>query len=325
MSRRVLLTGGAGYIGSHTAFVLLEAGHEVVVLDDLSNARASAVARDAIFIEGSVGDRALTERIIRDHGIASVVHLAGSIGVEGSFRDPISYYQNNTLATHSLLGACLGGGVEHFVFSSSAAVYGIPASSPVGETAPTNPINPYGTSKLMAEHMVRDCAAGAALRFVSLRYFNVAGNDTHGRGSHTGRGAKHLVKLAAEAAVGKREKLTIFGDDYETPDGTCIRDYIHVGDIANAHLSALRYLEQGRGSVTLNCGCGRGHSVREVLDAVERAIAGPLPVVSGPRRPGDPPALVASTDLIRQTLDWSPAQGSIEAIVESAISWENDN
>jgi UDP-glucose 4-epimerase len=322
MTEKVLLTGGAGYIGSHTAYCLLDAGYDVFVLDDLSNSSRETVPAGALFTLGDVGDETLVKALIAENDIGAVIHFAGSIVVPESVEFPHAYYLNNVVKSHSLIGACLQSGLRRFVFSSSAAVYGAPEHVPVAEGAPTLPINPYGHSKLMVEQMLRDVSATGAMDHVALRYFNVAGADSLGRAGQRGNNATHLIKVAAETSVGRRARITIFGDDYDTPDGTCVRDYIHVSDLAAAHLSALRYLEGGKGSTMLNCGYGRGYSVAEVLAAIERVTGRPLNKVAGPRRAGDPPVLVAETGRIRRELDWSPAHDDLDAIVESAVAWE---
>jgi UDP-glucose 4-epimerase len=322
MAKKVLLTGGAGYIGSHTAYCLLDAGYEVFVLDDFSNSSPGSVPAGVSFTEGDVGDAALVRSVLADNAIGAVVHFAGSIVVPESVEDPHGYYLNNVVKSHSLIGACRESGVRHLVFSSTAAVYGAPARVPVSEEAATVPINPYGHSKLMVEQMLRDLSATGALDHVALRYFNVAGADPQGRAGQRGKNLTHLIKVASQTAVGLRPEITIFGTDYETPDGTCVRDYIHISDLAAAHLSALRHLEAGQGSVTLNCGYGRGYSVAEVLSAVERVTGRALAKVEGPRRAGDPPALVAATEKIRRVLDWSPRHDDLDGIVASAIDWE---
>ena len=318
----VLVTGGAGYIGGHVVLALREAGYPVVVLDDLSAGHRAAVPGDVPFVEGDIGDIGAVGEVIADHRIAVVVHLAASASVPESVRDPLRYYRNNTGASANLIRACVEGGVRRFVFSSTAAVYGVPATIPVPEDAPKVPINPYGRSKLATEWMLRDAAAAHGLRYVALRYFNVAGADPQGRAGQSGRGAGHLIKVACAAAAGRRDHVTVFGADYETADGTCVRDYIHVSDLAEAHVAALRDLEEGGGGRVLNCGYGRGFSVREVLETV-RAVAGvPFDVREGPRRAGDPPVLVADASRIRAALRWSPRHDDLEFIVRTALSWE---
>jgi UDP-glucose 4-epimerase len=318
----VLVTGGAGYIGSHAVLSLLAAGARVVVVDDLSNSARSAVPDGVAFVQADAGDRDLMSRTIESHNVRTVMHFAGSIVVPDSVTNPLAYYANNTVASHALIGACVRAGVRRFIFSSSAAVYGAPSSLPVGEDSPLLPANPYGASKLMTEMILRDVSAAHDLRYVALRYFNVAGADPLGRAGQSTPRATHLIKVACELATGIRPEMIIHGDDYPTPDGTCIRDYIHVTDLADAHVSALHYLQAGGASIALNCGYGRGYSVREVLKVVESAAGHPLNVTVGPRRPGDPPALVARADRIRQALNWTPRYADLDVIVESALTWE---
>lgn len=318
----LLITGGAGYVGSHAVLAFREAGYPVVVLDDLSTGLRSAVPDDAAFVEGDAGDPARVGAVIAEHGVTTVVHFAASASVPESVADPLKYYRNNTAAGAHLIQACIAGGVKRFVFSSTAAVYGIPAAIPVSEDAPTAPINPYGSSKLAIEWMLRDAAAAHDFRYAALRYFNVAGADPAGRAGQSTRGAAHLIKVASEAAVGVRGGVTVFGDDYGTPDGTCIRDYIHVSDLAEAHVAVLRGLENGSGSRVLNCGYGRGFSVREVLEAVREEAGGVLDVRHGPRRAGDPPALVSDVSRLRAALGWSPRHDDLGFIVRTALSWE---
>lgn len=318
----VLVTGGAGYIGSHVVLALRDAGRPVVVLDDLSTGRRAAVPDGVPLVQGDVGDAALLADLFARHRIGTVMHFAGSIVVPDSVVHPLDYYRNNTLNSHALIAACVASGVERFIFSSTAAVYGMPERLPIDEETPTSPINPYGASKLMTEWMLRDSAAAYRLRYVALRYFNVAGADPAGRSGQVSRVATHLLKIAAQTVTGQRAELQIFGDDYPTPDGTCIRDYIHVSDLADAHVAALRHLEAGGDSQVLNCGYGRGYSVREVLSMVERVTGAPLPVRVAGRRAGDPPALVAGVERIGRTLDWTPRHAELEAIVASAIDWE---
>lgn len=318
----VLVTGGAGYIGSHVVLALLDAGRSVVVLDDLSTGRGASVPNGVPLVVGDVGDAGLVERTIVGHGVDAVMHFAGSISVPESVGKPLDYYRNNTVNSLSLIDAGRRAGVERFIFSSTAAVYGMPEAMPIDEDAPTDPINPYGRSKLMTEWMLRDAASAHGLRYVALRYFNVAGADPAGRSGQSARVATHLLKIAAQAATGQRPDIQIFGDDYPTPDGTCVRDYIHVSDLAAAHLAALRHLEAGGDSLVLNCGYGRGYSVREVLDMVESVLGKSLPTRIVQRRAGDPPTLVAGTERIRRLLDWAPRHEDLRIIVETALSWE---
>ncbi len=318
----ILVTGGAGYIGSHAVLALRDEGVRVVVVDDLTTGRRDAVPDGVPLIEGGAGDRALVGRVLAEHNVGAVMHFAGSIVVPESVDKPLAYYANNTVNSHALIETCVAAGVRRFIFSSTAAVYGMPEALPIDETAPTRPINPYGASKLMTEWMLRDTAAAHDFRCVVLRYFNVAGADPQGRSGQSSRVATHLLKIAAEAVVGRRSGITVFGDDYPTPDGTCIRDYIHVTDLADAHVRALEHLEAGGESTVLNCGYGRGYSVSEVLRAVERVVGQPLPIRMGARRPGDPPALVAQAARIRAVLGWRPRHDDLDRIVGSAIAWE---
>ncbi len=320
----ILVTGGAGYIGSHTVRQLVERGERVVVLDNLSTGYRSAMLGTPLVV-GDTGDRELVARVLQEHAIDTVLHFAAHTIVPESVSDPLKYYRNNTCATRNLLEQCDAAGVRRFVFSSTAAVYGIPAAGLAHEDTPTAPINPYGTSKLMSEWMLRDLAAASSqLRYVALRYFNVAGSDPGGRLGHSAPTATLLVKVACQVAAGVRPSLSIFGTDYPTPDGTGVRDYIHVEDLASAHLSALDYLQQGGASTTLNCGYGHGYSVREVVRMVERVNGGrPLPVIESPRRAGDPPSLVARAERIREVLGWAPRFDDLETIVRSQLDWEH--
>jgi UDP-glucose 4-epimerase len=317
-----LITGGAGYIGSHTVLALRQAGRRVVVLDDLSTGDRRLVPEDVDFVLGDAGDKALVRSLIAGCGIDSVIHFAGSILVEESVSEPLHYYANNVAVSRNLLEACSEAGIHRFIFSSTAAVYGAPAQVPVPETAPTQPINPYGSSKLVTEWMLRDLAVASGLRYVALRYFNVAGADPQGRSGQLGPIATHLIKIASQVVAGQREAIAIYGDDYDTPDGTCVRDYIHVSDLASAHLAALEYLEAGGESCSLNCGYGHGYSVREVLRAVEHCTGRPLNPRRAPRRAGDPPALVADVSALRRTLRWSPRFDSLDVIITTAVDWE---
>lgn len=318
----ILVTGGAGYIGSHVVLALRDAGLRPVVIDDLSTGVRQAVPGDVPFVFGDFGDAPLLSRVLAEHGVGAAMHFAGSIVVPESVRDPLRYYRNNTLKSLTLIEACLAAGIDRVVFSSTAAVYGMPPRIPVAETAETRPINPYGASKLMTEWVLRDASAAHGLRCAVLRYFNVAGADPAGRVGQSTPAATHLIKSACEVAVGKRAALEIFGTDYPTTDGTCVRDYIHVSDLADAHVAALRYLEGGGASVTLNCGYGHGYSVKQVLEEVQRAAGKPLRTHVAPRRPGDPPALVAATEEIRRVLRWQPRFDDLAVIVETALAWE---
>ncbi|HLJ38595.1 MAG TPA: UDP-glucose 4-epimerase GalE [Steroidobacteraceae bacterium] len=317
----ILVTGGAGYIGSHVVLQLRSRGERVVVLDDLSRGFRRAVV-DAPLVVGRVDDRETVRSLLRQHAVDTVMHFAAYTIVPESMREPLKYYGNNTCATRALLECCLEEGVPHFVFSSTAAVYGIPAEGVAAETTPTAPINPYGTSKLMSEWILRDLAAASALRYVALRYFNVAGSDTSGRIGQATPNATLLVKVACEAAVGKRPGVSIFGTDYPTPDGTGVRDYLHVEDLASAHVDALAYLRGGGASATLNVGYGHGYSVRQVLAAVERAAQLKLRVEEQPPRAGDPPALIARAERIRKELGWQPRLDDLDAIVRTSLEWE---
>ncbi|MFC5354285.1 UDP-glucose 4-epimerase GalE [Azospirillum himalayense] len=318
----VLVTGGAGYIGAHAVLALTEAGYRAVVLDDLSTGERAAVPDDVPFVHGSVGDPDLLADTLERHGVGTVMHFAGSIVVPESVEQPLAYYRNNTLNSHALIEACVRAGVERFIFSSTAAVYGVPDRMPVREDSPTEPINPYGRSKLMTEWMLRDAAAAHGLRFAALRYFNVAGADPKGRAGQRSKVATHLIKIACEAAVGRRGEVMLFGDDYPTRDGTCVRDYVHVSDLADAHVAAVRHLEAGGENGVFNCGYGHGYTVREVLDAVERAAGKPLSVRVVGRRAGDPPELVAAKDRIVAALGWQPRHDDLDTIVRTALAWE---
>jgi UDP-glucose 4-epimerase len=317
----ILVTGGAGYIGSHTVLQLRARGEKVVVLDDLSTGFRQSLL-DTPLIVGKVGDREQVLDVLRTYAVDTVMHFAAHTIVPESVGDPLKYYGNNTCSTRTLLNCCVESGVRQFVFSSTAAVYGTPTDSFAAETTPTAPINPYGTSKLMSEWMLRDVAASTSLRYVALRYFNVAGSDSGGRIGQATRKATLLVKVACEAALGKRPHVCIYGTDYATPDGTGIRDYIHVEDLATAHLDALDYLRKGGVPLVLNVGYGHGYSVREVLASVERVAGHPLTIREEPRRAGDPPNLVARADRIRTELGWKPRLDDLDTIVRTALEWE---
>ena len=330
-ARNVLVTGGAGYIGSHTSRQLVNAGCNVIVVDNFYSGNRWAVPARAHLIEGDAGDFELMSRVMREHEIEAVIHFAGHIVVSESVTDPLKYYGNNTSGSRNLIAACLRAGVKHFIFSSSAAVYGVPGDGPILETTRVSPINPYGRSKLMTEWMLEDAANSSvasspdnAFRYVALRYFNVAGASLDGALGEATPEATHLIHVACQAACGKREKVAIYGTDYPTPDGTCVRDYIHVEDLATAHLLALSYLLDGGASETLNCGYGYGFSVKEVLETVRRVSKVDFEIVSAGRREGDPPALVANTEKIRKILPWKPTHQDLETICTTAFLWEKN-
>jgi UDP-glucose 4-epimerase len=318
----VLVTGGAGYIGSHTVQALVEAGESVVVIDNLSTGFSQFLPQGVPLFIGDAGDEDLVEGVISAHRVESVIHFAGSVVVPESMRDPLAYYRNNTMTTRSLLNATVRSGVGRFIFSSTAAVYGNPDQVPVPESAPTRPLSPYGSSKLMAEIMLHDTASAHRMSYVALRYFNVAGADPQARMGLATVGATHLLKIAVEAATGQRAKIDVFGTDYPTPDGSCIRDFIHVTDLAQAHRAALSYLRGGGASMTLNCGYGRGYSVLETIEAVRKVSGRNFAVQTGPRRPGDIMTMIADTGLIRSTLDWTPQYDNLETIARHALAWE---
>jgi UDP-glucose 4-epimerase len=319
----VLVTGGAGYIGSHAMLALKDAGWSVSVIDDLSNGTRSAVPEGVPFYEGNIADRALVERIFAEQGIQAIMHFAGSIVVPESVEKPLFYYANNTVATHALISAAVDAGVKHILFSSTAAVYGAPEKVPVAEEDPKEPINPYGASKLMTEWMLRDASAAHPFNYGALRYFNVAGADPQQRTGQQGKGSTHLIKVAVETAVGLRDHVAVYGTDYPTPDGTCIRDDIHVSDLAAAHVAALEWLiDHPQDNLVVNCGYGRGLSVLEVLDAVDRANGTPIRREMEGRRAGDPPLLVSANARILETLDWRPRYNDIDRIVGDALAWE---
>lgn len=318
----VLVTGGAGYIGSHMVHALVDAGESVVVLDNLSTGFDWAVSPAATLILGETGDQPLVSSLIADHGVTAIVHFAASIVVPDSVVDPLGYYRNNTVNSRALIECAVKGGVQQFIFSSTAAVYGNPATAPVSEDAPTMPMSPYGSSKLMTEIMLRDAGIAHGLKYVILRYFNVAGADPKLRTGQSTRGATHLIKVAVETALGQRKKMDVFGTDYPTRDGTCIRDYIHVSDLVRAHSDALDYLRKEGQSATLNCGYGRGFSVLEVIDTVKRVSGIDFKVDFAARRPGDPAQIVAQADKARRLLGWRPQLDDLGTIVAHALEWE---
>lgn len=318
----VLVTGGAGYIGSHTVRALADAGESVVVIDNLSTGFSHFLPEGVPLFIGDAADENLVEGVIAAHNVESIVHFAGSVVVPDSLRDPLSYYRNNTMTTRNLLNAAVKCHVSRFIFSSTAAVYGNPDFMPVAEEAPTRPLSPYGSSKLMTEIMLHDVATAHGMNYVVLRYFNVAGADPQARIGLATVGATHLLKIAVEAATGQRAKIDVFGTDYPTPDGSCIRDFIHVTDLAQAHRAALSYLNHGGHSTTLNCGYGRGYSVLETIEAVRRESGRNFAVQYADRRPGDIMTMIADTTRIRATLDWTPQYHSLDTIARHALAWE---
>jgi UDP-glucose 4-epimerase len=320
----VLVTGGAGYIGSHMVLELADAGERAVVLDNLSAGYTWAAPQGVPLVVGDSGDQTLVTRLIRQHGVDAIIHFAASVVVPDSVRDPLGYYRNNTVNARALIECAVNNGVRHFIFSSTAAVYGNPAKVPVTEDTPLQPISPYGWSKLMSEVMLRDVTRAYGLAHVILRYFNVAGADPARRTGQSSKAATHLIKVAVEAALGLREKLDVFGDDYPTPDGSCIRDYIHVSDLARAHIDALRYLRSGAASLTLNCGYGHGFSVLEVIETVKRVSGVDFKVAIAPRRAGDPAQIVADCKAVRTTLGWQPRFDDLSTIVTHALAWESE-
>src|SRR5580692_5826377 len=317
-----LVTGGAGYIGSHTVYALLDRGDKVVVLDNLSTGVKAQVGASATFVQGDVADAGLAKKIIADHGVDSVIHFAGSIVVPDSVADPLGYYENNVVKSRALIAACVEAGVKHFLFSSTATVYAEDARQPLAETERKAPISPYARSKLMTEWMLEDVSRATPLRHIVLRYFNVAGADPQGRTGQSTPKATHLIKRAAQVALGRVPQLDIFGTDYPTPDGTGVRDYIHVTDLANAHLLALDVLKAGAASTTYNVGYGRGLSVREVIAGVEKVTGEKLPARESPRRPGDPPTLISDPTRLKTELGWAPRHEDLDEIIRSAIAWE---
>jgi len=318
----VLVTGGAGYIGSHMVHALADAGESVVVVDNLSTGFSAFLPEGVPLFIGDAGDENLVENVIARHSVEAIIHFAGSVVVPDSMRNPLGYYRNNTMTTRSLLNTAVKCGISRFIFSSTAAVYGNPDQVPVPEHAPTRPLSPYGSSKLMTEIMLNDVASAHGMSYLVLRYFNVAGADPLGRVGLATVGATHLIKIAVEAATGQRAKVDVFGTDYPTPDGSCIRDFIHVSDLAQAHRAALSYLRNGGASMTLNCGYGRGYSVLETIEAVRRVSMRNFAVQYEPRRLGDIMTMVADTSRIRSTLDWTPQYDNLDTIAAHALNWE---
>jgi len=319
----VLVTGGAGYIGSHAVLALLDAGWPVIVIDNLSTGFEWAVPADAKFVKGDIADQALVTQLIAEQNIGAIIHFAGSIIVPESVENPLKYYENNTVKSRALMESAVRGGIRHFIFSSTAATYGIPEQVPIPETARTEPINPYGASKLMTERMLADVSRAHPLNYCALRYFNVAGADPRGRSGQSTAGATHLIKVAVEAAIGKRDHVSVFGTDYDTPDGTGVRDYIHVSDLAAAHVDALeKLIADPTQSYVMNCGYSRGFSVLEVLDSVDRVTNRTIERRLAARRPGDPDVLVADNSRILATLPWRPQRDSLDTIVADALAWE---
>jgi UDP-glucose 4-epimerase len=318
----VLVTGGAGYIGSHMVLALTDAGIDTVVVDNLSTGFAWAISPAAKLVRGNIGDEGLMMQVMAEHKIDAVVHFAGSIVVPDSVSDPLGYYLNNTVNSRNLMHSAVKSGVKNFIFSSTAAVYGNPKTLPVTETETPAPISPYGTSKWMTEQMLQDSHVAYGLNYVALRYFNVAGADPKGRSGQSTPRATHLIKVAAQTALGQRGGMEVFGTDYDTPDGTCLRDYIHVSDLIGAHMAALSHLKRGGQSGIFNCGYGTGYSVLEVIKSVERVHGAKLNVKYGPRRAGDPAGIVAGADKAREILGWAPKHADLDFIVDSALRWE---
>lgn len=318
----VLVSGGAGYIGSHLCWLLADHGEPFVVVDNLSTGREFQLPSQAELIVGDIGDKDLVTGVMKQHGVDAVIHFAGSIIVPESVSDPLKYYKNNTVNSRNLIEACIENDVKHFIFSSTATVYGEPEKNPVTEEFPFAPFNPYGTSKVMTEMMLKDVAFAHDFDYVALRYFNVAGADPKERTGQSTPNATHLLKIANQVALGQRDHLEIFGDDYDTPDGTGVRDYIHVSDLAEAHWSALQYLRGGGKAIALNCGYGKGFSVREVIETLEEVIGRKLPVETGPRRPGDIGSIIADNSRIKSLLRWEPKYDDLKGIVKSALRWE---
>jgi len=318
----ILITGGAGYIGSHMAHALAERGDTVLVLDNLATGVEWLVPQAAIFVRGDIGDSCLIPKLLSEHRVDEIVHFAGSAIVPDSVHDPLAYYLNNTVKSRDLIAFALAAGVRRFVFSSTCAVYGAPTCLPVSEKSDLRPVSPYGRSKLMTEWMLEDAAAAHGLRYVALRYFNVAGADPKGRTGQSTPRSTHLIKVACETATGRRPHVEIFGRDYDTPDGTCIRDYIHVTDLIDIHISALGWLREGGENGAFNCGYGHGHSVLDIVAAIERVTGRSLPIRDAPRRAGDPPTVIARAERLREAFSWSPRHDDLDSIVASALNWE---
>jgi len=322
---KVLVTGGAGYIGSNMVLALLDAGHEPVIIDDFSTGHERLVPAGVPVFRGNIADNAVTDAVFGAHKIDVVAHFAASIVVPESVENPIKYYLNNTISSARLIAACIEHGIKKFIFSSTAAVYGNQDHSPIDESATPAPENPYGTSKLMTENILRDVAAANDFSYVALRYFNVAGADPKGRSGQLSKPATHLIKVAVELATGQRDSMSVFGTDYPTEDGTCIRDYIHITDLIGAHIAALNYLHKGGTPLVANCGYGRGSSVRDVLESVARVSGKNLNVIDAPRRAGDAADLVADAGLLRERLNWQPQHDQLDQIVGDALAWESAN
>lgn len=320
--KAILVTGGAGYIGSHAVLSLLEAGYRTVVLDDLSTGNKSVVPPDSPFIEGNAGDHALVADVLREFKINAVMHFAGSIIVEESVSEPLKYYKNNTQVSRDLIETCVLNHVDYFIFSSTAAVYGNPLEIPVKETTPLAPINPYGHSKAMTEQILKDVSRASSLKFIALRYFNVCGADPEGRSGQMTKQSTHLIKVACELATGKRQEMSIFGNDYDTPDGTCVRDYIHVSDLADIHVKALDHLFLNQQSQIINCGYGKGYSVKEVLDTLQDIVVEPLNIKQADRRTGDPVMLIADNSRLLTLINWKARYNDLKQILEDALEWE---
>jgi UDP-glucose 4-epimerase len=320
---KILITGGAGYIGSHVVKALGSLNHDLTIYDNLSTGHKQAVTHGELIV-GDLTDKAKLDQLFQTKRFDAVLHFAGSIVVPESVSEPLKYYQNNTINSHSLLSLCQKYNVDKFIFSSTAAVYGMPSDGICSEESQLNPINPYGQSKLMTEHMLKDLAFSSSFEYVALRYFNVSGADPEGKIGQSFPEATHLIKVACEVATGKRDSIKVFGTNYETPDGTCVRDYIHVSDLADAHVKALQYLEKGGKSQVLNCGYGYGFSVREVLNRVREITKMDIKVIESPRRPGDPAALTAKVEKIHEVIGWKPKYDDLNIIIKSAYEWERN-